>query len=144
MVEPPIAQRLRVVGLRPTVARIGVLQLIEAAAPDCLAAEELFRQLLAKGVQIGVGSVYRVLQELHSGGLVIREWGSARKAFYRSRRGAVDGDAMRLVCLDSGRCIPLHDEQLLAALAAAAMQHGVDLAGCSLTVAVERRTAAKE
>jgi len=136
--ESSIAQRLRAARLRPTVARIGVLQLVEAAAPDSLAAEELFRQLITKGVRVGAGSVYRVLQELHTAGLLVREWGSARKAFYRSRLGAADGGMVRLVCSDSGRCIHVHDEQLLAALAALAMQHKLDLDGCSLTIAVER------
>ncbi len=48
IVSATVLQRLRAAGLRPTIARIGVLQVIEASGPERLSAEDVFRQMMLR------------------------------------------------------------------------------------------------
>ena len=54
-----VMQRLRASGLRPTVARIGVLQVLLSAAPHALSRDEIYRQLYLRGTPVSVGTVTR-------------------------------------------------------------------------------------
>ncbi|MBB1601699.1 transcriptional repressor [Variovorax sp. UMC13] len=137
-----IVQRLRVARLRPTVARIGALQIVEAAAPERLCAEEVFRRMMLRGTHASIGTVYRTLQQLEAVGLLRKEWGAGRKAFYGPslRDGESGGAALRLVCGHSGRSVLLDDPELHARLVAVASAQGMDLAGQALTLQTEART----
>ncbi|MGJ7543493.1 Fur family transcriptional regulator [Variovorax sp. LT1R16] len=134
-----IGQRLRAARLRPTMARIGALQTVEAAAPERLCAEEVFRRMMLRGTHASIGTVYRTLQQLEAVGLLRKEWGAGRKAFYGL--GPVDGGdaSLRLVCGHSGRSVLLDDPELHARLVALASAQGMDLAGQTLTLQTEAR-----
>ena len=54
-----VMERLRTSGIRPTIARIGVLQVIGAVAPGRICAEDVFRQMLLRGTRVSIGTVYR-------------------------------------------------------------------------------------
>ena len=58
----PILQRLRTAGLRPTAARIGVLQVIQAAGAAGIGADETFRQMLLRGTHVSTSTVYRIIR----------------------------------------------------------------------------------
>lgn len=137
-----IVQRLRTVRLRPTVARIGALQIVEAAAPERLCAEEVFRRMMLRGTHASIGTVYRTLQQLEAVGLLRKEWGAGRKAFYGLGLAEGEGAALRLVCGHSGRSVLLDDPELHARLVAVASAQGMDLAGQALTLQAEARTRA--
>lgn len=134
-----IVQRLRAARLRPTVARIGALQVVEAAAPESLCAEEVFRQMLLRGTHASIGTVYRTLQQLEAVGLLRKEWGAGRKAFYGLGLAEGEDAPLRLVCGHSGRSVLLSDPELRARLVAAASAQGMDLAGQALTLQAEVR-----
>ena len=57
-------QRLRAAGLRPTVARIGVLQVLLSSAPHALSRDEIYRQLYLRGTPVSVGTVMQVVAQL--------------------------------------------------------------------------------
>ena len=63
-------QRLRASGLRPTVARIGVLQVLLSAAPHALSRDEIYRQLYLRGTPVSVGTVMQVVAQLSRCGVV--------------------------------------------------------------------------
>ena len=137
MTEPTILQRLRAAQLRPTMARIGVLQVIEAAAPASICAEDVFRGLLQRGTPVSGGTVYRALQQCEAAGLLLREWDGKRKAHYRAKPNGFDAAPLRLVCIDTGRTIVLDDAELHARLIAAARREGLDLTGQALAIHAE-------
>lgn len=134
-----IVQRLRVARLRPTVARIGGLQIVEAAAPERLCAEEVFRRMMLRGTHASIGTVYRTLQQLEAVGLLRKEWGAGRKAFYGACLVKGSGAGLRLVCSHSGRSVLVDDPELQARLVAVASAQGMDLAGQALTLQAEAR-----
>lgn len=109
---PPAAadtcERLRAARLRTTAPRLRVLQVLEAAA-EPMPAETLFRTLIARGVRIGVGTVYRVLADLSTAQMLQRVWvpgHAGAKAAYSLLRpsSAVGINAHRLVCGRCGHC----------------------------------------
>ena len=130
-------QSLRSARLRPTMSRMAVLRLIETRAPAWLSAEEIFRVLLQDGHSIGLGTIYRVLQELLAAELLMRKWGLHRKAFYRSPREESVVPVLLLICPLRDRAVELRDDELLARLVAAALQQGIDLADHSLSIRAE-------
>jgi len=131
-----ILQRLRAAGLRPTMARIGALQAIEAASPAAVCAEEVFRRMMLRGTRASVGTVYRVIHQLEARGLLRRERDASRKAHYRIKPGERDGPTILLVCRESGRSVVLADADLHARLAAAARCEGLALEGQQVHVEV--------
>lgn len=76
------AQRLKANRLRPTIARTGVLTVLERASPHCLDANELFRILNQQSQHVAPGTVYRALNDLWGAGLLIRVWGEHGRARY--------------------------------------------------------------
>lgn len=132
-----VLQRLRAARLQPTIARIGLLQVLEAAAPGCLSAEDLFQRMLQRGTRVSVGTVYRVVQQLHAAGLLVHEWDVQRRALYGIRPEGQAGQSVRLVCRGTGRTLTLADAELHARLLEAAARHGQDLRGQTLSVVVD-------
>lgn len=115
--------RLRMVGLSPTVPRICVLQVLEAASGG-LAVEEVFAQLRLRGTGASMGSVYRVLSDLASHGLLWKEALQARKLVYRLASISADEPILRLSCPGTGQCVVLTDEALRARVMQLALSQG--------------------
>lgn len=143
MLEQSFLQRIRSAGLRPTAARIGVLQVIAACSADHMSAEEVFRRMVARGTPNCLSTVYRVIHELTGRGLLLREWSSMRKALYRLKPERFDTEPLRLVCPESGRTVVLAEADLYAGLLAAARHHGIDLDGQALSIQVSNVGGAK-
>ena len=75
-------QRLRASGLRPTVARIGVLQVLLSAAPHALSRDEIYRQLYLRGTPVSVGTVMQVVTQLSKLGVVFHNGIKGRESGY--------------------------------------------------------------
>ncbi|MFT4194562.1 Fur family transcriptional regulator [Ottowia sp.] len=132
-VHDDMLDRLRTARRRPTVARVRVLQLLHACAPRSLCAAEVMGRAGQGGARISIGTVYRVLHELESRGLLLREWHAGGKALYRPK--PPEGEArVRLRCRRTGRTAVLADADLHARLLAAARRAGWNLAGQELVV----------
>ena len=65
-------KELRKVGLKVTVPRIKILQMLEKADPHHLSAEDIYKTLLESGDDIALATVYRVLTQFEEAGLVKR------------------------------------------------------------------------
>ncbi len=63
---------LRDVGLKVTLPRIKILQILENADPHHMSAEEVYKKLLDAGEDVGLATVYRVLTQFETAGLVRR------------------------------------------------------------------------
>lgn len=66
------SHELRRVGLKVTAPRIKILEILENAATHHLSAEEVYRTLLSSGDDVGLATVYRVLTQFETAGLVTR------------------------------------------------------------------------
>lgn len=63
---------LKNAGLKVTVPRLKILQILENAKEHHLTAEDIYRTLIESGEEIGLATVYRVLTQFEEAGLVTR------------------------------------------------------------------------
>ena len=63
---------LKQAGLKVTIPRLQILAVLEEADPHHLSAEDVYRKLLESGDSIGLATVYRVLTQFHTAGIVDR------------------------------------------------------------------------
>ncbi|MBV1879952.1 MAG: ferric iron uptake transcriptional regulator [Pseudomonadales bacterium] len=66
------SQELKKAGLKITLPRIKILQILESSIERHLSAEDVYKVLLAKGEEVGLATVYRVLTQFEDAGLVVR------------------------------------------------------------------------
>ena len=95
-----MSQDLRKAGLKVTHPRLRILELLEHAKPRHMTAEDIYKQLLAEGEEIGLATIYRVLGQFEQAGLLRRNSFAADKAIYELNEGMHHD---HLICLDCGR-----------------------------------------
>jgi Fur family transcriptional regulator, ferric uptake regulator len=66
------SQQLKSVGLKITLPRLKVLQILEQSTNHHLSAEDVYKALLDSGEDVGLATVYRVLTQFEAAGLVSR------------------------------------------------------------------------
>ena len=128
------SQDLRKVGLKVTHPRMRILELLEQkSAQHHLSAEDIYRQLLEHGDEIGLATVYRVLTQFEAAGLVLKHNFEGGQAVFELDRG-VHHDHM--VDLDSGKVIEFTSPEIEALQHAIAEQHGYLIEDHSLVLYV--------
>ena len=63
---------LKDAGLKITLPRIKILQILESEDVHHVSAEDVYKLLIANGEEIGLATVYRVLTQFEQAGLVVR------------------------------------------------------------------------
>ena len=63
---------LREVGLKATVPRVKILEIMEQSKVRHFSAEDIYKALLDEGEEVGIATIYRVLTQFESAGLVTR------------------------------------------------------------------------
>ncbi|MDR8398308.1 transcriptional repressor [Paraburkholderia sp. USG1] len=117
-------KRLKSADLRPTTTRISVLAVLEQAAPDCLHANQILRELARLSGTETVGSTYRALKDLQECGLLIRSWNERGKTLYRLRPEGHGPGGNTLVCRCGRRLVAVEDSVLQETLTRLATREG--------------------
>ncbi|MDF1757441.1 MAG: ferric iron uptake transcriptional regulator [Legionellaceae bacterium] len=65
-------KQLKNVGLKITMPRLKILQILEQSSDHHLSAEDVYKALLDMGEDVGLATVYRVLTQFESAGLINR------------------------------------------------------------------------
>jgi Fur family transcriptional regulator, ferric uptake regulator len=91
---------LRKAGLKVTLPRLKILEILESSKTHHLSAEAIYRTLLESNEDIGLATVYRVLTQFEAAGLVTRHHFENGMAVFELNLG-VHHD--HIVCLDCGR-----------------------------------------
>lgn len=97
---------LRDAGLKVTLPRIKILQILEGADPHHMSAEEVYKKLLEVGEDVGLATVYRVLTQFEAAGLVRRHNFEGGRSVYEIDDGKHHD---HLVCLDCNRVLEFVD-----------------------------------
>ena len=79
--------QIRKVGLKVTHPRVRILELLERSKPRHMTAEDIYRLLLEHDEDIGLATVYRVLTQFESAGLVLKHNFEAGQSVYELDRG---------------------------------------------------------
>src|SRR5574340_1635878 len=102
-------QDLKSAGLKATLPRLRIINLFEGSKVRHLSAEDVYRLLLAEGVDVGLATVYRVLTQFEQAGLLVRHHFESDKAGYELNEG---GHHDHLVCLQCGRVEEFYDPEI--------------------------------
>ncbi len=100
-------QELRKVGLKVTVPRLKILQILENSPTRHLSAEGLYKALLESVEDIGLATVYRVLTQFEAAGLVSRHNFEGGHSVFELDDGSHHD---HIVCLDCGHVEEFVDE----------------------------------
>jgi len=100
--ETPVEGKdLRKAGLKVTLPRLKILEILESSATARhLSAEDIYRTLLDSNEDIGLATVYRVLTQFEAAGLVTRHHFEDGMAVFELNQGTHHD---HIVCLDCGR-----------------------------------------
>src|ERR1700684_1248339 len=91
---------LRKAGLKVTLPRLKILEILESSQTRHLSAEDIYRSLLESNEDIGLATVYRVLTQFEAAGLVTRHHFEDGMAVFEINHGTHHD---HIVCLDCGR-----------------------------------------
>lgn len=100
---------LKNVGLKATAPRLKIINLFETSRIRHLSAEDVYRQLLAEGLDIGLATVYRVLTQFEQAGLLARHHFESGKAVFELNEGSHHD---HLVCMQCGRVEEFFDPEI--------------------------------
>lgn len=127
-------QELRKAGLKVTLPRVKILQILENAELRHMSAEDVFKALLESGEDVGLATVYRVLTQFESAGLVERHNFDGGHSVFELDRGDHHD---HMVCVDTGDVIEFHSPEIEALQEKIAAENGYELAGHSLVLYVK-------
>ena len=122
---------LRKVGLKVTHPRMRILELLERSKPRHMTAEDIYRQLLESGDEIGLATVYRVLTQFEQAGILLRSNFESGKSVFEINEGTHHD---HLVCLDCGRVVEFFDPEIERRQKKIATEHGFELQEHSLSL----------
>jgi Fur family ferric uptake transcriptional regulator len=100
-------QDLRNAGLKVTLPRVKILEMLEQADTRHLSAEEIYRRLIDSGEEIGLATVYRVLTQFETAGLVTRHHFEGGHAVFELERGHHHD---HMVCIRCGHVDEFEDD----------------------------------
>ena len=131
------SQDLRKVGLKVTHPRMRIRELLEQkSAQHHLSAEDIYRQLLEHGDEIGLATVYRVLTQFEAAGLVLKHNFEGGQAVYELDRG---GHHDHMVDVDTGKIIEFESSEIEKLQREIAAKHGYELEEHSLVLYVRKK-----
>ena len=124
-------QELRKAGLKVTLPRVKILQIMENSQDRHLSAEDVYKALLEAGEDVGLATVYRVLTQFESAGLVERHNFDGGHSVFELDRGDHHD---HMVCVESGKVIEFHNERIEQLQEEIAAEHGYEISGHSLVL----------
>jgi len=100
---------LRSAGLKATLPRLKIINVFEQSPVRHMTAEDVYKQLLADGLDVGLATVYRVLTQFEQAGLLIRHHFETGKAVFELND---EKHHDHLVCLTCGRVEEFFDSEI--------------------------------
>jgi Fur family ferric uptake transcriptional regulator len=135
-------QELRKVGLKVTLPRVKILQILESSehGRQHMSAEDVYKTLLDAGEDVGLATVYRVLTQFEGAGLVTRHNFETGHSVFEIARGAHHD---HMVCIETGDVIEFHDEVIETRQKEIAERHGYTLEDHALVLYVRKKPETK-
>lgn len=115
------SQNLKSMGLKATLPRLRILDLFQKTEMRHMTAEDVYRQLMSEGMDIGLATVYRVLTQFEQAGLLERHYFESGKAVFELNEGRHHD---HLVCLQCGKVEEFYDQEIEQRQAKIAKERG--------------------
>ncbi len=137
---PDESKELKKAGLKVTKPRLSILQLLESAEQKHeqkhMTADDVYRALMEQGEEIGLATVYRVLNQFEAAGLVVKHNFESGQAYYELDEG---GHHDHMVCVDTGNVIEFVSDEIEQLQEQIAREHGYEIVDHSLVIYVRPR-----
>ncbi|WP_320822836.1 ferric iron uptake transcriptional regulator [Reinekea sp.] len=127
-------QELKKVGLKVTLPRVKILQMFESNDCGHLSAEDIYKALQETGEDVGLATVYRVLTQFESAGLIAKHNFDGGHAIYEL---ASDDHHDHMVNIKTGEVIEFVDSLIEQRQHQIADEHGLTIVGHSLVLYVK-------
>ncbi len=127
---------LRKLGLKVTHPRMRVLELLEQTRPRHMTAEDIYRKLVDDGDEIGLATVYRVLTQFETAGLVLKHNFEGGHAVYELDRGDHHD---HMVDIETGKIVEFESPEIEELQRRIAAEYGYDIEEHSLVLYVRKK-----
>ena len=127
-------QELKKAGLKVTLPRLKILEILEGNQQRHLSAEDIYKKLLETGEDIGLATVYRVLTQFETAGLVKRHNFEGGHSVFEMDEGEHHD---HMVCIETGDVIEFINEDIERLQREIAKKHGFELVDHSLVLYVK-------
>ncbi len=128
---PSENQELRKVGLKVTLPRVKILQMLDQAQERHMSAEDVYKALLEAGEEVGLATVYRVLTQFEQAGLVERHNFDGGHSVFELDSGEHHD---HMVCTDTGQVVEFHNDEIEMLQKKVAEELGFELTGHNLVL----------
>lgn len=122
-------QELRKAGLKITLPRVKILELLEHSPIHHLSAEDVYKALLEQGEDVGLATVYRVLTQFEAAGIVERHHFEGGHSVFELKDTEHHD---HIVCVVCGKVVEFKDDVIEERQLAKASELGFRLTGHSL------------
>ena len=124
---------LKEAGLKATLPRIRILEILEASDRKHMSAEDVYKALISAGEDVGLATVYRVLTQFEAANLVKRHNFDSGHSVFELDQGEHHD---HMVCLTTNNVIEFHNEEIEELQRKIAEAHGYELQDHSLVLYV--------
>ena len=115
---------LKKAGLKVTLPRLKILEILESSDPRHLSAEDIYRELLDTGEDIGLATVYRVLTQFESANLVTRHNFEGGHSVFELDEGKHHD---HMVCVETGKVTEFVEDEIERLQHEIATKYGYEL-----------------
>jgi len=112
---------LKKAGLKATLPRLKILRILEDAKDRHMTAEDVYKILLNAGEEVGLATVYRVLTQFESAGLVLKHNFEGGRSVFEINQG---GHHDHMVCVKCGKVFEFYDPAIESRQRKVAETHG--------------------
>ena len=125
---------LKRAGLKVTLPRLRILEMFESGEKLHLSAEQIYRQLLEDGEEVGLATVYRVLTQFEQAGICIRHNFEEGHAIYEL---TPESHHDHMICLDTGDIIEFTSDEIELKQSEVAKEKGYEIVDHSMVLYVK-------
>ena len=127
---------LRKVGLKVTLPRKRILELLDKAGNKHVTADDIYRVLMQSGDDVGLATVYRVLNQFEAAGLVVKHNFEGGQAYYELDSGDHHD---HMVCVETGKVTEFSNAEIERLQAEIVAEHGYEIVDHSMVLYVRPR-----
>ena len=122
---------LKKTGLKITLPRLKVLSIFENSKEKHLSAEDIYKEMIGGGEEVGLATIYRVLTQFEQAGLLIRHHFESGKAIFELNEKSHHD---HIVCLQCGHVTEFVNEDIEKLQTQVANEHGFKIIEHSLYI----------
>ena len=127
---------LKEAGLKVTHPRKRILNVLEDNRTKHVTADDIYRSLVTDGEEIGLATVYRVLNQFETAGIVEKHNFEGGQAYYELDEGSHHD---HMVDVDSGEVVEFVNEEIEKLQHQIAAEHGYEIEDHSLVLYVRKK-----